>query len=109
MLSNEELLIVLGQQTHSSNMYMLQLYHKIERFIDRVKVTSRGYYVMGPYTAGRPCDITKCGTARYVLELTCLRKKKHFHVKTYTKFRWGSGVVRGRDTYVYVTHSMLLA
>jgi hypothetical protein len=55
-------------------MYMLQLYHKIERFIDRVKVTSRSYHVMGLYTAGRPCDVTKCGTARYVLELTCLRK-----------------------------------
>jgi hypothetical protein len=55
-------------------MYMLQLYHKTERFIDRVKVTSRGYDVMGLYTAGRPCDVTKCGTARYVLELTCLRK-----------------------------------
>jgi hypothetical protein len=55
-------------------MYMLQFYHKIERFIDRVKVTSRGYDVMGLYNAGRPCDVTKCGTARYVLELTCLRK-----------------------------------
>jgi uncharacterized protein YjlB len=38
------------------------------------KVTSRGYEVMGLYTAGRPCDVTKCGTARCVLELTCLRK-----------------------------------
>jgi hypothetical protein len=53
---------------------MLQFYHKIERFIDRVKVTSRGYDVMGLYTAGRPCDVKKCGTARYVLELTWLRK-----------------------------------
>jgi hypothetical protein len=60
-------------------MYILQLYHKIERFIDRIKVTSRGYDVMGLYT-DRPCDVTKCSTARYVLELTCLRKK-HFHVK----------------------------
>jgi hypothetical protein len=55
-------------------MYMLQLYHKMKRFIDLVKVTSRGYDVMGLYTAGRPCDVTKCGTARYVLELTCLLK-----------------------------------
>jgi hypothetical protein len=55
-------------------MYMLQLYHEIERFIDLVKVTSLGYDVMGLYTAGRPCDVTKCGTARYVLELTSLRK-----------------------------------
>jgi Holliday junction resolvasome RuvABC endonuclease subunit len=53
---------------------MLQLYHKIEHFIDRVKVTSRGYDVMGLYTAGRPRDVTKCGMARYVLQLTCLRK-----------------------------------
>jgi hypothetical protein len=53
---------------------MLQLYHKMERFIDCVKVTSRGYDVMGLYTADRPCDVTKCDTARYVLELTCLRK-----------------------------------
>jgi hypothetical protein len=53
---------------------MLQLYHKIERFIDRVMVTSRGYDVMGFYTAGRPCDVTKYRTVRYVLELICLRK-----------------------------------
>jgi hypothetical protein len=42
-------------------MYMIQLYHKIERFIDRVKVTSRGYDVMGLETY-RPADRV---TSRY--------------------------------------------
>jgi hypothetical protein len=50
-------------------MYMLKLYHKIERFIDRVKVTSRGYDVMGLETAGRPRYVTKCGTARLGMSL----------------------------------------
>jgi hypothetical protein len=28
----------------------------------------------GALYRGRPCYVTKCGTARYVLEITCLRK-----------------------------------